>query len=306
MKNFNSTFEPKECYYCKKMINSFADHVEKEIPIFINTSNATLVSLNKSVDNIEIKLLSQRKSKKKKGYTEIEVVEDFRIVRKEFNNDDFELFVHLRNTDLDKNKGKDSISSVEVLVNRDFHVGCVANMVNSMNVQTRLENLSDREKCYYKVKEILGDTHSSDKYIVQRLNGLRTNTFAGKRQNASMVDGYTFDIIYKTILISEPRIRSAMKQIKFNGDKHKINFIMSVVRDNLSSVKNKDEAIKRQERLNRQNELLLSEIVDKQSQEKFAYQLSDEEKIKKEKASERWLRDQERKQQDIDLEDLFN
>ena len=153
MKNFNSTFKPKECYYCKKMINDFSDHVEKEIPIFINTSNATLVSLNKSVDDIEVKLLSQRKSKKKKGYTEIEVVEDFRIVRKEFNNDDFELFVHLRNTDLDKNKGKDSISSVEVLVNRDFHVGCVANMVNSMNVQTRLENLSDREKCYYKVKQ---------------------------------------------------------------------------------------------------------------------------------------------------------
>lgn len=111
--------------------------------------------------------------------------------------------------------------------------------------------MSEKEQfdklCKYIKKNILryGDDRKFPKYLVLRLKGLNKGQFiANKNQNVNASYGY--DVILMTFMYSAHEINSYLdkNKDKINGERHLINFIMSVVEKNINDV---DKRLKERE-----------------------------------------------------------
>lgn len=75
------------------------------------------------------------------------------------------------------------------------------------------------------------------KYLVTRIDGLRQGRTFSRDQNVHTLDkGFSFKTIYTALVIIAPLVETAIRGKVFANDRHKINYIMSILDDRIPSV----------------------------------------------------------------------
>lgn len=109
--------------------------------------------------------------------------------------------------------------------------------VEVLHPHTKQEQ-DDWETLYFYVrKEIMGydENQSLSKYSVLRLRGMKYGKFVDKNSEKDM-SRYTYNHILLTFKFCAPQINIALRSIQFKDEKHKINYVLKIVEDNLNTV----------------------------------------------------------------------
>lgn len=128
---------------------------------------------------------------------------------------------------------------------RKFHVWCVSDFVDSLETEkeTQAEN-KDWEKCYEYAKELLGipEGKNLDSHFILRLLGLRAGTYVPNGSNVRGIKrGYDFETILTAMKFSSVAIRHAFGTMQFKDQKHKIDYAMKIITNNINFVYGKLE-----------------------------------------------------------------
>lgn len=149
------------------------------------------------------------------------------------------------------------VSKVKIFENRKivyrdrvFHLDCLTDYRRTMSDKNdrKIEN-DDWHKVGNLFKEILGIPvyRDNDKHAVLRLLGLRVGRFIPNGQNVrGLKKGYPFDVIYNTMIYSRPAMERALNEVEFRDQRHKINYLMSILISNLNFI---EERMKRIEKV---------------------------------------------------------
>lgn len=134
---------------------------------------------------------------------------------------------------------------------RKFHTDCVSRFVSKLEVEkeTKHEN-SDWEKCYEYAKELLniGVGQNLDSHCTNRILGTRTGSYYPNGTNVrGLKRGYSFEVILTAMKFSSVQIRHAFDTMQFKDQKHKIDYMMKIVTNNINFVNSKVENKKRAE-----------------------------------------------------------
>lgn len=129
---------------------------------------------------------------------------------------------------------------------RKFHTQCVSDFVDRLEVEkdTQEEN-KEWEKCYEYAKELLNipEGMNLDSHFILRILGLRAGTYVPSGSNVRGIKrGYDFETILMTLKLSSGAIRQAFGTMQFKDQKHKIDYAMKIVTNNINFVYGKLEA----------------------------------------------------------------
>lgn len=137
---------------------------------------------------------------------------------------------------------------------RKFHINCVTKYNESMKIdkQTKQED-NDWDKVYQKFRDLLGYKASGvnlNNHAVLRLRGLRIGKYVPNGENVkNLRRGYSYDTIYKTILFVSDMIRDALNGNYFHDEKHRINYCMKIITENIDFIDNRSRAIERSKKV---------------------------------------------------------
>lgn len=89
----------------------------------------------------------------------------------------------------------------------------------------------------YVKKQILfyDDNQNLSSYICTKLKGIRTGKFIENRNIKDQAE-YPYKIILYTFQICRPKILAALSGKTFESEKHKINYICAIIKDNINDV----------------------------------------------------------------------
>lgn len=107
-------------------------------------------------------------------------------------------------------------------------------MAKRMTVKER----EDWDTLYMYVKcNVLGYDASMKipNYLALRLKGLAEGKFMVNDLSKEMAN-YSYELILNTFKICNPEIQRGLRNIEFNDESHKINYIMSVIDSNINDV----------------------------------------------------------------------
>lgn len=132
---------------------------------------------------------------------------------------------------------------------RKFHIGCVSEFVDTLESEkeTQEEN-SEWEKCYEYFKELLEvpEGMNLDQHATLRVLGLRVGTYVPNGSNVRGIKrGYDFETILMAMKFSSQSIKQAFGTMQFKDQKHKIDYAMKIVTNNINFVFNKMESKRR-------------------------------------------------------------
>lgn len=140
---------------------------------------------------------------------------------------------------------------------RKFHIGCVSKFVSKLDTEKETGNEnSDWDKCYQYAKELLNvkTGQNLDQHAINRLLGLRVGQYYPNGNNVrGLKRGYGYETILMTMKFSTGAIKQAFGTMQFKDQKHKIDYAMKIVTNNLNFIQGKiearDKAIKSLDRL---------------------------------------------------------
>ena len=129
---------------------------------------------------------------------------------------------------------------------RKFHIWCVSEFVGNLEVEkdTQEEN-SEWEKCYEYFKVLLGipEGKNLDQHATLRILGLRVGTYVPNGSNVRGISrGYDFETILMALKFSAGAVKKAFGTMQFKDQKHKIDYAMKIVTNNINFVSSKVEA----------------------------------------------------------------
>ena len=126
---------------------------------------------------------------------------------------------------------------------RKFHLDCLNDYMKTMDDKDdrEVEN-SDWFKVGDLFKEVLKIPKygEQDQHAILRLLGLRVGKFVPKGNNVrGLRKGYSFECIYNTIIYSRNDLDHAIRTITFEDQKHKINYLMTIIVGNINFIDDK-------------------------------------------------------------------
>lgn len=126
---------------------------------------------------------------------------------------------------------------------RKFHMRCVQDFVDTLEAEkeSQAEN-KDWEKCYDYFKELLGipEGKNLDQHATMRILGLRVGKYIPSGNNTRGIKrGYDFESILMTMKYSSQAIKTAFGTMQFKDQKHKIDYAMKIVTNNINFIDNK-------------------------------------------------------------------
>lgn len=126
-------------------------------------------------------------------------------------------------------------SGGSVLVNRDFHISCARSFQVSYELEKKEQ---DENEWFRKAHDKLADmTGVGGTYLAMRIKGLRVDEYIPKGTNTIGVDrGYSYESIYNTILFCTQKIHTAIRTKKFSDEKHLVNYVMYILKDNVAFI----------------------------------------------------------------------
>lgn len=136
---------------------------------------------------------------------------------------------------------------------RRFHKECLPEM--EARLQKEREELDEEmqwRKCYEKMRELFGydPDISLPKMIAIRIKGLRVGKGSPKGMNTTTIKyGYSYDVIYKTILLCSGAIRHAVATVNFKSEDQKINYCMAIIISKIDFVNDKVKSKERTDRI---------------------------------------------------------
>lgn len=122
----------------------------------------------------------------------------------------------------------------------------------------KLKNNQDWEKLYFFVKKRIlqypDEIRLSSSQILSLKNLTQEDgTFLQKNKKQNY-KGYTYEDIYDTFVMQEHNILNALKTKNFKDEKHKLNYCIAIVKNNINNlIFMKQEKIKTQEQLKKLN-----------------------------------------------------
>ncbi|PWT35101.1 hypothetical protein DKZ29_08015 [Limosilactobacillus reuteri] len=156
-----------------------------------------------------------------------------------------------------------------VIVDRTFHHNCLVDFVKvkQKEEKDKQEN-SDWDAVYqfflHKTLQVpVGSQEYLSKYALNRLLGLRVGKFMQKGTNTRCLKrGYSFRTILVCLKYSKRATDKALQTVKFQNERHKINYIMSIIISNIDFVQ---EKLQRMDRQNRRIDKLKKEDANRKS-----------------------------------------
>lgn len=129
--------------------------------------------------------------------------------------------------------------------NRKFHTHCASEFVGNLEVEkeTGKEN-SDWSKCYEYFKDLLGikEGQNLDEHATLRILGTRVGRYVPSGMNVrGLKRGYDFEVILTTMKFCSVQIRDVLGTMQFKDQKHKIDYMMKIITNNLNFVAAKVE-----------------------------------------------------------------
>lgn len=138
---------------------------------------------------------------------------------------------------------------------RDLHLECAAKYLKDYDVAFNEYNgtMDTYDKIYDKIDEFLdyrkcrdaSNTSDDDrkkyrnnlKYIANRIKGLHIGKFTPSGENTvGRKTGYSYDVIYNTVLFSADQIRTALKNVNKKNHRHEVNLIFSIILKNIDEM----------------------------------------------------------------------
>lgn len=166
--------------------------------------------------------------------------------------------------------GKDGVRLVE----RVFHLSCVESYLGNMDEEkVSKEENSWWEKCYEKAKEIMDipDGVGLDSFFTMRLLGLRVGKYSPKGINVRGISrGYDFETIHYTMMFCTVNISHAFSTMNFKDQKHKIDYAMKIITNNINFISQQVELKRKSDR-----RLVDVEVEDKTSYEDLYHNKTD-------------------------------
>lgn len=136
-------------------------------------------------------------------------------------------------------------------IERILHAKCVEIYMSGLEIEseTKEEN-TWWEKCYEKFKEVMGvkKANGLDEHSVMRLLGLRNGKYYPNGNTRILKRGYDFDVIYYTLLYCTNSIQYAFSTMSFSDQKHKTDYAMKIIFNNVNYISEQVESKNRAER----------------------------------------------------------
>lgn len=101
----------------------------------------------------------------------------------------------------------------------------------------------------FKFKDDETFSRTEGNYLALRLQGLITGQYMRNSKRESERGGYTIEEITNTFKLVKLDIEYGFNNKKFNDRKHKINYMMKIVEDNISDMRERMNKIKMQEEI---------------------------------------------------------
>ncbi|MBS4462247.1 hypothetical protein JXA27_06705 [Aerococcaceae bacterium zg-B36] len=158
-------------------------------------------------------------------------------------------------------------------VERDLHTHCAPLIVENQKEEVVLKEISDFDtKCWRILTDWLGYEFQMSKSIQKsKLESYAYNRLRAIMFNRSSIKGinnlgtkkvYDDEVLRRTMLSVTPIIKESFRTRKFNDEKHKVNFAMTVIQNHIFSM---SEYIKKQERAEKQ----LDNFIEKNKKSSF-------------------------------------
>lgn len=116
-----------------------------------------------------------------------------------------------------------------------------------------MEVKNDWNSLYDYVKEILNydKNQKLPSFLILRLRGLKKGQFVANKNNTAISD-YPYEVIRLTFALKKDSIQYAIRTKDFKDEKHKINYIMTIVESSLNDVYKSYMNMKNQQKKNEQ------------------------------------------------------
>jgi len=99
------------------------------------------------------------------------------------------------------------------------------------------QEIEDRDALFEYVKKLLGydENMKIPKHLVSRLLGMQRGQFIANN-HAKAGACYSFKVIHLTFMACASTIRNCLSTVNFNGEQHKINYVMSIIDKNINDM----------------------------------------------------------------------
>ena len=122
---------------------------------------------------------------------------------------------------------------------RKFHAECAVKYSKEReDTDKRKIETDDWNTLYNYVKKLMvSENEQLDDFMRLRLQGMRVGKFAPNGTNVRMLDrGYPYKVILLTFKAYTPMIQQLLNERTFNDEKHRINLVMKIISQNISTI----------------------------------------------------------------------
>lgn len=129
---------------------------------------------------------------------------------------------------------------------RKFHLECVPKITERRADETASKEEDDYwDLCYKQFKSIIGvkEGQKLSNHDVMRIRGLRVGNYYPQGNNVKgLKRGYDYETILMTMKFSSGAIRKSMSGVSFKDQKHKTDYAMKIITNNINFIAGKVEA----------------------------------------------------------------
>lgn len=190
-----------------------------------------------------------------------------------------------------------------------FHIKCVDTYFESIEKENlalkedrESSETAEWEKVYnYMKKDILDlpDGINLSKHAVMRLRGLYVGKYYPNSENTLYrKSGYPYEVILMTMKLKKLEILHALKVTDFKDDSHRINYIMTILTNNINYIYQIYNKNLKAKRLAEKQTFDYEENISKHQGNK---QLSEDELTVAEEKANEWVKDQKERRQENDF-----
>lgn len=149
---------------------------------------------------------------------------------------------------------------------RKFHLDCYVKYRETMEkTEDRAKEQSEWDMVYELFKEQLGvkKCNTLDKHATMRLLGLRLGKYIPQGQNVrGLSRGYSYTTVLATLKFCNGQIKHALSTRDFADQKHRIDYCMKIVTDNINFI---DMKVRQAEKTEQSLDILKPQVVETES-----------------------------------------
>ncbi|MCC4466439.1 hypothetical protein [Limosilactobacillus reuteri] len=133
---------------------------------------------------------------------------------------------------------------------RKFHKECLdIYLEETKDKKVKAEEAEDWSEVYYFFRDKILQTKKMPPHAVKRLLGLRVGKYIPNGNNTRIIKrGYSFKTILTTLKYCKRLTDKATQTVKFKNEKHKIDYLMVIVANNIDFIQERLEKVERQNR----------------------------------------------------------